>query len=114
VLHNPDGNPYRRTFRASHADREKCAAVRQAETHQSQKGSTPYMIVVVEGPSTFGKTTRSPATLPGGCYADLLMSSWVTHRATFSGYGAGNPTTMCGKPASMASAIASRVLLGWS
>ena len=42
------------------------------------------------------------------------MSSLVTHRATFSGYGAGNPRTMCWKPASMASAIESRVLLGWS
>jgi len=46
--------------------------------------------------------------------ADVLMHSSVIHRATFSGYGGCKPRTMCWKPASIASAIASRVLLGWS
>ncbi len=59
---------------------------------------------------------RRPATLAcrgHGVSVDLVMSSLVIQRATSSGYGAGNPRTMCWNPASMASAIESRVLPGW-
>jgi hypothetical protein len=56
-------------------------------------------------------TGTSGSTL--GAEAYWLISSLTTQRATWSGYGADNPRTMCPKPASMASAIAPRVA-SWS
>ena len=49
-----------------------------------------------------------------GAQVEVLTSSLAAQCATLSGYGAGSPRTMCRKPASTASAIESRVLVGWS
>src|SRR5258708_10368035 len=65
------------------------AHIRPSAGAPRRAGSVPGTRAIAGSVATRGRACRDLTA----CYARLSMSSLVTHRATFSGYGAGNPRT---------------------